>query len=105
MLSGIAPLERPAWLLRRLAVTLQRLGRLPPPGHLTPRELVRAARLDAAADQAPLQAIATAAERVRFGARPPAPADIEPAVESAAALLQRLRGAPEPSETARGLHR
>ncbi len=89
-LAEVAPLDRPAWLLRRLAATLQRLGRLPPPRHLTPREVARVAQLEVAADREPLQAIATAAERVRFGAAPPASSELEPAVAAAAALLQRL---------------
>jgi len=101
-LSEVAPLERPGWLLRRLAATLQQLGRLPPPGHLTPREVARAAQLDAVADREPLQAIAAAAERVRFGAAPPAMHELEPAIEAAAALLQRLGAGARPASTAAG---
>jgi hypothetical protein len=89
-LAEVAPLERPAWLLQRLARRLQQLGRLPPPGHLTPREVARSAQFERADDRAPLQAIASAAERVRFGARPPAPEELAPAVAAAAELLQRL---------------
>jgi len=89
-LSEVALLERPAWLLRRLAEALQHLGRLPAAGALTPRELARNAQLEAAADRDPLQAIAAAAEQVRFAAQPPAPRELEPAIEAAAALLQRL---------------
>jgi hypothetical protein len=92
-LDAVAPLERPAFLLRRIATRLQQLGRLPPPGPLTPREVANGAQLDRAADREPLHAIATAAERVRFGARPPAPAELEPAVAAAAELLDRLRAA------------
>jgi hypothetical protein len=91
-LAAVAPLERPAWLLRRLAARLQQLGRLPPPGPLTPREVASGAQFERDADRGPLQAIATAAERVRFGARPPEPAELEPAVAAAAELLERLSG-------------
>ena len=92
-LASVAPIERPAWLLRRLASRLQQLGRLPPPGPLTPREVANGAQLERAADREPLQAIATAAERVRFGDRPPAAEDLDPAVAAAAGLLERLSGA------------
>lgn len=92
-LAAVAPLERPAWLLQRISSRLQQLGRLPPPGPLTPREVANGAQLDRAADREPLHAIATAAERVRFGARPPAPADLEPTVAAAAELLDRLSAA------------
>lgn len=84
-------LERPAWLLQQLGVSLQRLGRLSSPGALTPREMASVAELDDPADRAPLQAIAMAAERVRFGAAPPTLPELEPAVNAAQALLQRLQ--------------
>ena len=91
-LAEVAPLERPAWLLRRLASRLQQLGRLPPPGPLTPRELAKVAQLERATDREPLRAIATAAERVRFGALPPTLAELDLAVTAAAELLERLSG-------------
>jgi hypothetical protein len=95
-LDAVALLDRPAWLLRQLAARLQALGRLPPPGHLTPREVARAAQLDAAGDREPLRAIAAAAERVRFGATPPSPHELAPAIAAGEALLRRL-GACGPS--------
>jgi hypothetical protein len=92
-LDDLPPLERPAWLLQRLGRRLQQLGRLPAPGHLTPREVARLAHLERTDDRAPLLGIATAAERVRFGAQPPGPQELLPAVEAAAGLLQRLEAA------------
>ncbi|MCU0760846.1 MAG: hypothetical protein MUF07_16830 [Steroidobacteraceae bacterium] len=93
-LAQVAVADRPAWLLRRLARRLQALGRLPPTGALTARELARLARLDDAADRESLRGIALAAERVRYGAAPPRPAELEPAIDAAQALLARLERPP-----------
>ncbi len=71
-LAAVALLERPGWLLRRIAEALQRLGRLPSPATLTPRDVATTAQLAAAADRVPRRALATAAARVRFGASAPA---------------------------------
>ena len=55
--KAVAALERPAWLLRRVARRLQALRRLPASTALTARELARAAQLELASDRATLSAL------------------------------------------------
>ncbi|MFO1455895.1 MAG: hypothetical protein U1F18_06600 [Steroidobacteraceae bacterium] len=99
--EAVAALERPAWLLRRVARRLQALRRLPASTALTARELARAAQLELASDRATLSALGGVAERVRFAAAPPAAAEIEPVVEAAQQWLQRLDAVTGPTDAVR----
>ncbi len=94
LLEQLPMSERPAWLLRRLARSLQARGCLPSAPALTARELARDARLELEADRESLCGVALAAERVRYAAVPPQQAELEVAVGAALALLQRLESAP-----------
>lgn len=90
-----APLaERPGLLLRLLGDALTRADRLPAAQGLTASVIARTARLDDPADRASLEAVAMAAESVRYGARPPSDDSLERAANSATALLSRLSRTP-----------
>jgi hypothetical protein len=94
-------LDRPRLLLELIATKLTALGRLPPAGAFTAREVVRAADLSAPADRERLHELALAAERARYAAAGVPPAVAESAVTRARELLTRLEapdmGAPAPS--------
>lgn len=97
-----APLaEKPRLLLELIASRLTDLGRLPPAGAFTVRELVRAANLQAPQDRQRLNELALAAERARFAEEGISPAMAEAAVEHGRALLDTL-GTPHMSSDAAG---
>jgi hypothetical protein len=85
-----ALLDRPRLLLELIAARLTDLGRLPPAGAFTARELARAANLNQPADRERLNAIALTAERARYAADGVSPASAEAAVGNARELLARL---------------
>jgi hypothetical protein len=85
-----ALLDRPRLLLELIAAKLTDLGRLPPAGAFTARELARAADLNQPADRERLSELALTAERVRYAAGGVPPAVAEAAVGSARELLTRL---------------
>lgn len=92
-----APLaERPGLLLKLLGEVLTRSQRLPSAAGLTAGALVRRARLDSEQERAELEAVASAAEAVRFAPRPPESAQLEGAVSAARSLLDRLARAGAP---------
>jgi hypothetical protein len=83
-------LDRPRLLLELIAAKLTDLGRLPPAGAFTARELARAADLNQPADRERLSELALTAERVRYAAGGVPPAVAQAAVGSARELLTRL---------------
>jgi hypothetical protein len=86
-----APLaQRPRMLLELIAARLTQESRLPPPRGLTVRELARAARLADEADRERLAQLACMSERVRFSKVQVPSEELEAAVESGRALLERL---------------
>lgn len=87
-IERLPPHERPGALLALVAERLTRLGRLPPAGSLTAREIVRAARLDEPDDRSRLAELSTAAEHLRYGQS--APAGLERGVARGRELLERL---------------
>ena len=82
--------ERPRLLLERISARLMELGRLPPAGGLTVRELLGRARLVQSEDLFALAELALAAERVRFSGEPIPAASLEAVVEGGRRLLQQL---------------
>lgn len=98
-----APLaDKPRLLLELIASRLTDLGRLPPAGAFTVRELVRAANLQEPEDRQRLNELALTAERARFAAGGVSPAMAEAAVEHARALLDTLGWAHTSSDAAAG---
>jgi len=88
-----APLfERPRLLLSLIISRLSALGRLPPPGALTVRELTRAAQLQEPDDRQRLSQLALATERVRFSDDDAPVESVESAVQQGRELLDRLDG-------------
>lgn len=85
-----ALLDRPRLLLELIASKLTDLGRLPPAGAFTAREIVRAADLDDATDRGQLQDLALTAERARYAAESVSPEAVGAAVGGGRDLLQRL---------------
>lgn len=86
-----APLvDRPGLLLKLLGEALTRLHRLPASDGLTAMAIVQRARLDDDSDRATLRRVASTADAVRYGGRPPPHPEIEAATESATSLLGRL---------------
>jgi hypothetical protein len=83
-------IDQPRLLLELIATKLTDLGRLPPAGAFTAREIVRAADLDQAADRGRLQDVALTAERTRYAAESVPPAAVDAAVGSGRELLARL---------------
>lgn len=83
-------LDRPRLMLDLIATKLIDLGRLPPAGAFTARELVRAADLQVAEDRARLNELALTAERARYAEGGVSPAVAETAVTRARDLLTRL---------------
>ncbi|MBX5462890.1 MAG: DUF4129 domain-containing protein [Steroidobacteraceae bacterium] len=99
-----APLaDKPRLLLELIASRLTDLGRLPPAGAFTVRELVRAANLQEPQDRQRLNELALAAERARFAEEGVSPAMAEAAVEHGRALLDTL-SMPHMSDAAAGAH-
>jgi hypothetical protein len=94
-----APLaERPGLLLRLLGEMLTRTHRLPSAAGLTAGALARRARLDDDGERAELEAVAAAAEAVRYAPHRPADDQLEGAVASARSLLDKLARAGAPRE-------
>ena len=85
-----ALIDRPRLLLELIAAKLTDLGRLPPAGAFTARELARAADLNQPADRERLNELAVTAERARYAADGVSPAVAEAAVGNARELLARL---------------
>ncbi|MEJ0087161.1 MAG: hypothetical protein WDO72_15910 [Pseudomonadota bacterium] len=86
-----APLaDRPGMLLRLLGEALTRSHRLPAPQGLTARAIARRAELDSAEDRAALEHVAATAEEVRYAGRRVGEQNLEGAVSSAKALLQKF---------------
>jgi hypothetical protein len=83
-------LDQPRLLLELIATKLTALGRLPPAGAFTARELVRAADLNGPVDRERLNELALTAERARYAAEGVSPAVAATAVTHARELLTRL---------------
>lgn len=88
--EGARLADKPRILLDLVAGRLMDLGRLPPAGALTVRELTRAARLGDETDRRRLAELALAAERARYSNHDISPAIIEAAVDKGRELLVRL---------------
>ncbi|HEU4625278.1 MAG TPA: hypothetical protein VFS52_10970 [Steroidobacteraceae bacterium] len=90
-------LDRPRLMLELIAAKLTALGRLPPAGALTARELVRAADLSEPAYRERLSELALTAERAVYAPGGVSPAMAETAVTRAHELLAALdTGGPGP---------
>ena len=89
-----APLpERPKLLIQMLVEKCVASGRLKEKSSFTHRELERATRFEAAADQASFRGVLNAAEAVRYANRKPDADLLTQAVHEGEALLARLAGA------------
>ena len=83
--------ERPGRLLALIAARLTDLGRLPPSGAFTVRELLRTVRLARSEDAALLGEVALSAERMRFSQEPVQPGELQRSVDSGRRLLEHLQ--------------
>jgi len=82
--------QRPRLLLALVLDELTRHERLPPPGALTTRELLRAAELAEPVDHERLGALAAVAEDLRFAAAPVPASRLQAGLAAGRALLERL---------------
>jgi hypothetical protein len=83
-------IEQPRLLLQLVAAKLTDLGRLPPAGAFTVRELVRTAKLSQDADRQTLNEIALTSERVRYAEGGVPTESVQEAVVRGRDLLARL---------------
>ena len=83
-------LEQPALLLAALVQRLKLDGHLTAERHLTHRELPRAVRLNASDQRDRLATLASVAETVLYGARPPASDQVQSALDGGRKLLLEL---------------
>jgi len=98
----LAPLrERPRMLLGAIAARLSELGRLPPSGAMTTRELARAARLAEPDDRSRLSELALMAERACFSDCEMHVSAMERPLARGRELLDRLNASPHVAASAR----
>jgi hypothetical protein len=93
MLADVAaaPLaDRPGMLLRLLGEALTRAERLPAAEGLTAATIVRRASLDSDDERAALAQVAVTADKVRYASRNPPDDNLEGAVATAKALLEKF---------------
>src|SRR5581483_8608060 len=95
-------LDQPRLVMELIAGKLTDLGRLPPAGAFTARELVRAADLNVAEARERLSEVALTAERARYAADGVSPAMAETVVTHARELLARLDSREMAAPSARG---
>ncbi len=86
--------ERPAFLLRLLALDLRQLGRLPADYALTHTELVRHATFKTTRDAGSFADLVAVAERLLYGSSQPDDQRIEQTVNAGRALHQALQNSP-----------
>ena len=89
-LAGASEAEAPSILLALLLEQLRRLGRAHDRNGMTHRELLRAVRFEAGADDETFRTLLGAAERLRYASVPPPAVSLRAAVESGVRLLESL---------------
>ena len=89
-LTGASETEAPSILVTLLLGELHRLGRVQDRLSMTHRELGRAARLDAPADNEAFNQVLGAAEQLRYGSSPPASSTLRVVIDAGRRLLESL---------------